>query len=81
MTMAGTARRPTVAQPATPVFSRRKFIAALDAVNMEPQELADAANISIEAIARWMAGIASPRPVYADTVAAVLGIDVDDLYS
>ena len=61
-------------------FSPDAFIDALRDANMKPQELADAMGASVAAIARWMAGIASPKPGYATHAAAILDIDVDDLY-
>ena len=61
-------------------FSRKAFIGALDDAEMEPKELAEETGISIEAIARWMAGIAEPRPIYAQQAAAALGVTVDDFY-
>lgn len=61
-------------------FSPDAFIDALRDADMTPKELAEAMGASIEAIARWMAGIASPKPGYAKNAAQILGVDVDDLY-
>lgn len=47
---------------------------------MTAQQLSDATGISVEAIARWMAGLAAPRRGYAVYTAEALGISVDDLY-
>ena len=47
---------------------------------MTAQQLSDETGISVEAIARWMAGLAAPRRGYAVYTAEALGISVDDLY-
>ena len=70
----------TIQARKAPGFSRRKFIKALDNARMEPQDLADEMGASVEAVARWMAGIADPRPVYADKAAEILGVDTDYFY-
>lgn len=62
------------------VFSRLAFIDALEDANMTPKELAEEMGASVDAIARWMAGIASPKPGYAKQAARILGINVDQLY-
>jgi len=67
-------------QPA-PAFNRKAFIKALDDANMTPTELAEEMGASVAAIARWMAGIATPKAGYATYAAEILDIDVDDLYS
>jgi DNA-binding transcriptional regulator YiaG len=47
---------------------------------MTAQQLAEEMGASVEAVARWMAGIAEPKPGYAQNAAEKLGISVDDLY-
>ncbi|HEV2698975.1 MAG TPA: helix-turn-helix transcriptional regulator [Terriglobales bacterium] len=61
-------------------FSRKKFIAALDEAEMEPKELAEEMDASVDAIARWMAGIASPKRMSAQFAADTLGVAVEDFY-
>lgn len=66
--------------PSTRVFSREAFNDALIEAEMTPKELAQEMGCSVDAVARWMAGIASPKPGYATQAARILGIGVDDLY-
>jgi hypothetical protein len=47
---------------------------------MTADDLSRATGISVEAIARWMAGLAAPRHGYAQSTAAALGVSVEDLY-
>jgi transcriptional regulator with XRE-family HTH domain len=61
-------------------FSPDEFIDALRAADMTPKELADEMGASVDAIARWMAGIASPKPGYAKQAARILGVNVDTFY-
>jgi transcriptional regulator with XRE-family HTH domain len=61
-------------------FSHWAFIDAMRDAEMEPDELAEEMGASIEAIARWMAGIATPRPLYAQSAARILGVNIDDFY-
>jgi transcriptional regulator with XRE-family HTH domain len=61
-------------------FSPDAFIDALRDAEMTPAQLAEEAGMSIDAIGRWMAGIASPKPGYAAAAARILGVSVDDLY-
>jgi transcriptional regulator with XRE-family HTH domain len=63
-------------------FNHWKFVEALqDPKNgMEPQELANEMGASVEAVARWMAGIASPKAGYATQAARILKVSVDDFY-
>jgi transcriptional regulator with XRE-family HTH domain len=63
-------------------FNHWKFIEALqDSRNgMEPQELANEMGASVEAVARWMAGIASPKHGYATQAARILKVNLDDFY-
>lgn len=70
----------TAPTPAQVRFAPKKFIKAMWKKDYTPQELADEMGASIEAIARWMAGIAQPKPGYASHAADILGVDVDDLY-
>jgi transcriptional regulator with XRE-family HTH domain len=73
---------PTLTRSNHARFNHWKFIEALqDETNgMEPQELADEMGASVEAVARWMAGIASPKPGYATQAARILRVSLDDLY-
>lgn len=66
--------------PATEEFSPDAFIDALRDADMTPKQLAEEMGASVDAVARWMAGIASPKPGYAKQAARILDIDVDDLY-
>ena len=65
-------------------FSPDKFIDALrgdsPGEKMTPKELAAEMGASVEAVARWMAGIAEPKPGYATQAARILGVNVEDLY-
>jgi transcriptional regulator with XRE-family HTH domain len=67
-------------RPEHSVFSPDAFIDALREADMNPAELAEEMGASVDAIARWMAGIASPKPGYAKQAARILGVNVDDLY-
>lgn len=85
MSMAATENAPQVhTRAAHKKFSPDKFIDALrggsPGEKMTPQDLANEMGASVEAIARWMAGIAEPKPGYAKNAASILGIEVDDLY-
>ena len=62
------------------VFSPDKFIDALRDADMTPAELSKEMDASQAAIARWMGGLASPKPAYAKLAAAILDIDVDEFY-
>jgi transcriptional regulator with XRE-family HTH domain len=70
----------TVAATGSQQFSPDAFIDALRDAEMTPKELAEEMDASVDAIARWMAGIASPKPGYAAAAARALGVDVDDFY-
>lgn len=61
-------------------FLPDEFIDILRESGKTPQELADEMGASVDAIARWMAGIASPKPGYATQAARILGVNVDDFY-
>jgi len=67
-----------------PSFSFWLFIEALqDADNgrgMAPEELAEEMGASWEAVARWMAGIAVPKPGYLKQAARILHKEVADFY-
>lgn len=77
-------------RPKTVKFSPWAFIDALRDAGMTPSELAVEMGASVDAIARWMAGIASPKPGYAKQAARILdretrkrgyeGVKVDDFY-
>jgi transcriptional regulator with XRE-family HTH domain len=68
------------ATPETVAFSPDAFIDALRDAEMTPKQLAEEMGASVDAVARWMAGIASPKPGYAKQAARILKINVDDLY-
>lgn len=70
----------TMPKPATKKFSADKFIDAMREGDYTPKELADEMGASVEAVARWMAGIAQPKPGYATQAARILGVDMDELY-
>jgi transcriptional regulator with XRE-family HTH domain len=65
-------------------FSPNKLIDAMRGTGgsdeITAQQLAEETGSSVEAIARWMAGIAVPRPGNVTHVARVLDVSVDDLY-
>jgi transcriptional regulator with XRE-family HTH domain len=67
-----------------PQFSFWLFIEALqDAKNgegMAPAVLAEEMGASHEAVARWMAGIAVPKPGYLKQAARILGKEPSDFY-
>lgn len=68
----------------TPEFSFWLFIEALQDANngngMSPRELADEMGASHEAVARWMAGIAVPKPGYLKQAARILHKNEEDFY-
>ena len=64
----------------TEAFSPNLFIDALRDAEYTPKELAEEMGCSVTAIARWMAGIAVPKPGYATQAARILGVEVDDFY-
>lgn len=61
-------------------FSPDAFIDCLREADMTPKQLAEEMGASVDAIARWMAGIAVPKSGYAASAAKILGVDVDDFY-
>jgi transcriptional regulator with XRE-family HTH domain len=61
-------------------FSPDKFIDAMREADYRPDELAKEMGASHEAVGRWMAGIASPKPGYAELAARILGVKVSDFY-
>ena len=67
-----------------PQFSFWLFIEALQDANggrgMKPVELAEEMGASHEAVARWMAGIAVPKPGYLKQAARILRKDPADFY-
>jgi transcriptional regulator with XRE-family HTH domain len=67
-----------------PQFSFWLFIEALQDANggkgMAPAKLAEEMGASHEAVARWMAGIAVPKPGYLKQAARILGKEVADFY-
>lgn len=67
-----------------PQFSFWLFIEALQDANngdgMSPAELAKEMGASHEAVARWMAGIAVPKPGYLKQAARILHKPVEDFY-
>ena len=67
-----------------PSFSFWKFIEALQDANngegMAPAELAKRVGCSHEAVARWMAGIAVPKPGYLKQSARILRKDEEFFY-
>lgn len=67
-----------------PSFSFWLFIEALQDANggngMAPEELAKEMGASWEAVARWMAGIAVPKPGYLKQAARILGKQPEDFY-
>jgi transcriptional regulator with XRE-family HTH domain len=67
-------------RPVRRPFSPDAFIDALRDADMSPSELADEMGASVTAVARWMAGIASPKPGYAKQAARILDVDVADFY-
>jgi transcriptional regulator with XRE-family HTH domain len=67
-----------------PSFSFWLFIEALQDANngqgMSPAELAAEMGASHEAVARWMAGIAVPKPGYLKQAARILHKRAEDFY-
>ena len=86
MTMPVTDRRAHKAagEGGVPQFSFWLFIEALQDANngqgMSPAELAKEMGASHEAVARWMAGIAVPKPGYLKQAARILRKDVQYFY-
>ena len=94
MPAAGTRGPRALPRPARPrddpEFSPWAFIDALRDSGMTPKQLAEEMGASLDAIARWMAGIASPKPGYAKHAAEILdrearkrhlqGVNVEDFY-
>jgi Helix-turn-helix len=68
-------------QPDEPAkFSPWAFIDILRESGMTPLQLSEEMGNSVDAIARWMGGIAAPKPGYAKQAARILGVDVEDFY-
>ena len=71
-----------VGEGGTPRFSFWLFIAALQdargGYGMSPLELAEEMGASHEAVARWMAGIAVPKPGYLKQAARILHKDPEE---
>jgi transcriptional regulator with XRE-family HTH domain len=67
-----------------PQFSFWLFIEALqdakDGEGMAPAELAEEMGASHEAVARWMAGIAVPKPGYLKQAARILKKEPQEFY-
>ena len=63
-----------------PQFSFWLFIEALQDAEMAPAALAEEMEASHEAVARWMAGIAVPKPGYLKQAARILGKKPSDFY-
>lgn len=61
-------------------FDHWALVNAMQNQGMDADELADEIGCSVEAVARWMAGIADPKPGYANQAARVLELDLDELY-
>lgn len=61
-------------------FSPDKLIDAMREAEMSPADLADEMGSSVEAVARWMAGIARPKPGYLKQAARVLEVSIDSLF-
>ncbi len=74
MTMPMTNRRThrDLGEGGQPSFSFWLFIEALQDAEMSPAELAEEMGASHEAVARWMAGIAVPKPGYLKQAARIL---------
>jgi transcriptional regulator with XRE-family HTH domain len=71
---------PTMSRGQHQKFSPDAFIDILRDAEYTPKQLADEMGASVDAIARWMAGIAAPKPGYATQAARILGVDVDEFY-
>jgi transcriptional regulator with XRE-family HTH domain len=73
-----------VGEGGVPRFSFWLFIEALQDANggrgMAPVKLAEEMGASHEAVARWMAGIAVPKPGYLKQAARILQKDPEDFY-
>ena len=61
-------------------FSPNLLIDAMRNAQLTPKELADEMGASVEAVARWMAGIAVPKPGYLKQAARILDVEVGSLY-
>lgn len=61
-------------------FSPDKLVDAMRDAEYNPQELADEMGASVEAVARWMAGIAVPKPGYLKQAARVLEVNINKLF-
>lgn len=71
---------PTMSRQKHSDFSPNNLIDAMRDADMTAQQLADEMGASVEAVARWMAGIARPKPGYLKQAARVLEVDIDDLF-
>lgn len=86
MTMPTTTRisHKAVGEGGVPEFSFWLFIEALQDANngkgMTPLALAEEMGASHEAVGRWMAGIAVPKPGYLKQAARILGKQPEDFY-
>jgi transcriptional regulator with XRE-family HTH domain len=61
-------------------FDHWALVHAMDDAEMDAQDLADEIGCSVEAVARWMAGIAEPKTGYANQAARALNVDIRKLY-
>ena len=61
-------------------FSNWRLIDAMIDANMNAYDLAEELGASVEAVSRWMGGIAKPKSGYLKQAARILNVDVNDLY-
>jgi transcriptional regulator with XRE-family HTH domain len=71
---------PTTTRAQHRSFSPDLFIDAMRESELTPKQLASEMGASVEAVARWMAGIAVPKPGYLKQAARILEVKVEDLY-
>ena len=69
-----------VGEGGAPQFSFWLFMEALQDQDISPAELAEEMGASHEAVARWMAGIAVPKPGYLKQAARILRKQPEDFY-
>lgn len=63
----------------TAVFSPNAFMRALTKADMTPSQFAEELGVKPGQVAKWMVGLAEPRPANIKWAAKVLGVKETDL--
>jgi len=70
-----------MAMPTMKRFDHWALVNAMQDQGMDAEDLAEEIGCSIDAVARWMAGIAEPKTGYAHQAARALDVDLETLYT